>query len=134
MTEDERAIRDVISTWMRASTDGDTQTVLTLMAEDVVFLTPGKKPFGKEEFRQSQAGLSQFKIDGDANVREVKVFGDWAFTVTDLRVVMTPLAGGESTRRSGNTLSIFQRLGDGRWVLARDANLLALEGDSATNV
>jgi ketosteroid isomerase-like protein len=30
-------------------------------------------------------------------------------------------------RRSGPTLSIFRRLGDGRWVLARDANLLTVE-------
>ncbi len=30
-------------------------------------------------------------------------------------------------RRAGHTLSIFRKLADGRWVLARDANLLALQ-------
>lgn len=34
MTENERAIRNVISTWMRASAEGDTQTVLDLMADE----------------------------------------------------------------------------------------------------
>ena len=125
--DDERAIRDVIETWMRASSNGDTETVLSLMAEDVVFLVAGKPPFGKKEFAESQKGLTDQHIEGTSNVREVKVAGDWAYCWTDLKVVMTPNNGGVPARRSGNTLSIFQKLPDGRWVLARDANLLALE-------
>lgn len=125
--QDEQAIRDVVSTWLRASREGDTQTVLDLIADDAVFLTPGHPPFGKKVFESSQGDLANFTIDGEGTVREVKVLGDWAFAWTDLRVVMTPKAGGQSTRRSGNTLSIFRRLADGRWVLARDANMLALE-------
>ena len=128
MTDDERAIREVVAKWLRASREGDTQTVLDLMADDVVFLTPGKKPFGKEEFRQSQASLAGTRIDAESNIREVKVFGDRAYIWTDLRVVMTPEDGGQPVKRSGNTLTIFERLSDGRWVLSRDANLLALEG------
>jgi len=125
--DDERAIRDVIETWMRASSNGDTETVLSLMAEDVVFLVAGKPPFGKKEFAESQKGLTDQHIEGTSNVREVKVAGDWAYCWTDLKVVMTPDNGGAPVRRSGNTLSIFQKMPDGRWVLARDANLLALE-------
>ena len=53
--------------------------------------------------------------------------GDWAFCWTELTVVMTPVSGGVSVRRHGNTLSVFRRLADLRWVLARDANLLAVE-------
>ena len=128
MTEDERAIREVVAKWLRAGKEGDTQTVLDLMADDVVFLTPGKKPFGKEEFRQSQASLAGVTIDAESNIQEVRVSGDWAFIWTDMRVVMTPESGGQPVRRSGNTLTIFERLSDGRWVLSRDANLLALEG------
>jgi uncharacterized protein (TIGR02246 family) len=41
MNDDEQAIRDVIETWMRASKQGDNQTVLSLMANDVVFLIGG---------------------------------------------------------------------------------------------
>ena len=47
MTEDERAIRELIATWMRASMAGDTDTVLSLMADDVVFMVAGQEPFGK---------------------------------------------------------------------------------------
>jgi uncharacterized protein (TIGR02246 family) len=126
MSEDERAIREVIATWMRASAEGDSETVLGLMADDVVFFVAGHPPFGKREFAAAQGGLAGSRIEATSNVREVHVSGDWAFCSTDLRVEMTP-AGGEPVRRSGNTLSVFQRLTDGRWVLARDANLLAVE-------
>jgi uncharacterized protein (TIGR02246 family) len=126
MSGDEHAIRDVITAWLRASTEGDTATVLSLMSDDVVFLVPGRKPFGKKEFAAAESALRETRMNADSEVREIKVAGDWAFCWTDLRVEMTP-ADGKTVRRSGNTLSIFQRLSDGRWVLARDANLLTIE-------
>ena len=127
MTEDERAIREVIATWMRATAEGDGETVLGLMADDAVFFVPGRAPFGKAEFAAAQGGLAGSRIEGTSHVREVRVSGDWAFCSTDLAVEMTPAGGGAPVRRSGNTLSVFQRLPDGRWVLARDANLLTVE-------
>jgi ketosteroid isomerase-like protein len=51
------------------------------------------------------------------------VFGDWAFMRTHLTVTTTQ--GDEPTAtRSGHTLSILVKR-DGKWLLARDANLLA---------
>ncbi len=50
MTTDEQAIRDLISTWLAASAAGDTERVLSLMADDAVFLMPGQEPMrGKVE-------------------------------------------------------------------------------------
>jgi uncharacterized protein (TIGR02246 family) len=129
MTNDEQAIREVIATWMKASAAGDTATVLSLMADDVVFLVPGRPPFGKKEFAAAQPGMARFKIDVTSNVQEVHVTGDWAYCRTSLTVVMTPLDGSPPVRRSGHTLSIFRRQADSRWVLARDANMLAVETD-----
>ena len=40
MTNDERAIRELVQTWMTATKAGDIQTVLSLMTDDVVFMTP----------------------------------------------------------------------------------------------
>ena len=37
----------------------------------------------------------------------------------------TPPEGGDAMRRAGPVLSVFRREPDGRWVLFRDANLLA---------
>ena len=92
----------MIATWLRASAAGDTATVLGLMADDVVFLVPGRPPFGKEAFAAAQPGLAAFRIDGTSDVREVQVAGDRAYCWTNLTVVMTPTAGGPPVRRSGN--------------------------------
>ncbi len=42
-----------------------------------------------------------------------------------LTVTMTPAGGQAMLERSGYTLSILRKEEDGRWLLARDANLLA---------
>ena len=47
---DETAIRKLVETWMAASKAGDIATVLDLMTEDVIFMVPGREPFGKEAF------------------------------------------------------------------------------------
>jgi uncharacterized protein (TIGR02246 family) len=127
MSPDERAIRDVIATWLSASAAGDTSKVLSLMSDDVVFLVAGRSPFGKQEFA-SQGALSTHRLEATSDVREVHVAGDLAYARSQLTVAMTPVAGGATVRRSGPTLSIFRRLADGRWVLTRDANLLTVEG------
>lgn len=50
MSEDEAAIRALIERWFAASKAGDTASLLDLMTDDVVFMTPGREPFGKTEF------------------------------------------------------------------------------------
>ena len=124
MGPDERAIRDLIATWLRASAAGDNDTVLGLMADDVIFLVAGRPPFGKAEFAASSNALSTHRIEASSDVREVVVSGDLAYARSQLTVTMTPLAGGASVRRSGPVLSIFRRTPDGRWLMTRDANLL----------
>lgn len=129
MTNDEQAIRDLIATWIRASAAGDDDTVLSLMADDVVFLLPGRPPMcGKAAFAAAQGGMKDFRIDGESEIQEVKVVGDWAWCWTKLSIVVTPLAGGPPIKRAGNTLSIYQKQ-SGKWVLYRDANLLAVVKD-----
>jgi uncharacterized protein (TIGR02246 family) len=124
MDRDEQAIRKLIDTWMTATGAGDAKTLLGLMADDVVFLIPGKPPMrGKSEFAASLDALKDFAIEGTSEVQEIKVIGDWAYAWTALTVAMTPRQGGPTMKRAGNTLSIFQRSASG-WVLFRDANLL----------
>ena len=124
MQNDEEAIRDLISTWLSASKAGDTARVLSLMTDDVVFLVSGHEPMrGKDAFAASQGALEGVEIDATSEVQEVRVSGDWAYAWTKLTVLMTP-QDGEVNKRSGNTLSIFQKQ-NGKWLLARDANMLA---------
>jgi uncharacterized protein (TIGR02246 family) len=127
MSDDERAIRALIDTWMAASVAGDTAKVLSLMADDVVFLTAGQKPFGKAEFAANASELQNVRIEGKSEIQEIEVAGSWAWCRNQLTVVMTP-PDGKPARRSGPVLTIFRKNPDGRWMLARDANLLTPEG------
>jgi len=130
MGNDEQAIRDLISTWMRASAEGDLQTVLGLMAEDVVFLVPGHPPMrGREAFAASFQGLGQARIEGKSEIQEIQVSGSLAYCWAHLTVTMTP-PGGAPMRRSGPTLSILRKQPDGAWQLFRDANLLTPEPEA----
>ncbi len=125
MTEDERAIRNVIADWTEASQKGDMARVLSRMSEDVVFMVPGREPFGREVFESAakEAGTAQF--EGTNEVVEIQVLGEWAFTRNRIDLTMTP-SGGEPIHRYGYTLTLFRKEADGHWRLARDANLLAI--------
>ena len=127
MESDEQEIRQLIARWMSATKAGDTATVLSLMSDDVIFLVPGRPPMSKADFAQaaqSQTGAEAPQIDGTSEIQEIQVIGDWAFLWTKLKVVVTPPGGAPPMTRAGHTLSILRKQG-GRWLLARDANLLA---------
>ena len=126
MTDDESAIRALIDTWMAASQAGDLDTVQGLMADDVVFMVPGMKPFGKQAFSAAFEGMKNVHMTGTSELQELKVLGDWAWCRTVL-AVKAELPDGKSVRRSGYTLTILNKKPDGRWVIARDANLLTTE-------
>ena len=123
MTEDERAIREMIATWMSASRAGDTATVLSLIADDAVFMVVGQEPFGKDAFRAAAQGQKNLAIEGTSDIREIEVLGDWAWLRNYLTVTVTP-PGGAPIRRAGWTLTILRKTPAGKWVLARDANLM----------
>ena len=123
MSPDERAIRELVDTWMKASRAGDTETVLSLMSDDVVFMVPGREPFGKQTFAANSRSMDGVRLEGAADIRELKVLGDWAWLRNFLEITITP-PGGAPVRRSGFTLTILRKEPDGRWVLARDANLV----------
>jgi uncharacterized protein (TIGR02246 family) len=122
MTDDERAIRDLVATWMAASQSGDTAKILSLMADDVVFQVPGREPFGKEAFAAMSQGMKGVRMEGGSDIRELRVLGDWAYLRNSITVTVTP-PGGRPMRRAGTTLTILRKE-KGRWLLARDANLL----------
>jgi uncharacterized protein (TIGR02246 family) len=126
MTDDERAIRDLVTAWMAASKAGDVATVLSLMSDDVVFMVPGREPFGKAAFAAASEGMKGVAIEGTSDIVELEILGDRAWMRNRLRIIVTP-PNGQPMVRSGYTLTILRKNPDGRWVIARDANLLALE-------
>jgi uncharacterized protein (TIGR02246 family) len=124
MTDDERAIRELVATWMTASEAGNIDTVLGLMTDDVVFMVPGREPFGKEAFAAASRGMSGVRMQGSSDIRELVVLGDIAYLRNHIALTITP-PDGAPMRRAGYTLTILRKGPDGRWRLARDANLLS---------
>jgi uncharacterized protein (TIGR02246 family) len=127
MSVDEQAIRALIGTWMEATARGNIDEVLELMDDEVVFLGPGRPPMrGKADFAAATRGAEgKNRIDGSAEVQEVRVFGDWAYCWAQLTVAMHPLDGGAPVRRAGPSMSVLRKTQTGRWVIFRDANMLA---------
>ena len=122
MSPDERAIRELIDAWMKASRAGDTETVLSLMSDDVIFMVSGREPFGKQTFAANSRSMDGVKLEGSADIRELEVLGDWAYLRNRIEVKVTP-PHGDQVKRAGYTLTILQRQ-SGRWVITRDANLM----------
>jgi uncharacterized protein (TIGR02246 family) len=127
MTDDERAIRALVSDWLAASQAGDLQAVLDLMTDDVLFLVPGQAPFGKQAFAAMSEGMKDVRFEGTSDIQEVQVFGNVAYLRNHLRITITPPDGGPVMHRSGQTLSVLRKEADGQWRLARDANLVVSE-------
>jgi uncharacterized protein (TIGR02246 family) len=127
MPTDEQQIRQLVQTWMNATQAGDTKTVLSLMSDDVVFLVTGRPPMvGKAAFAaalEGQPGQARPTFEGKSEIQEIKVLGDIAYMWTKLTVIVHPPGGAPPITRAGNTLTILRKE-TGKWLLARDANML----------
>jgi len=120
---DEKAIREVIETWLAATRKGDLSTIQTLMTDDVVFMVPGQEPFGKDGFVASFKTIADSQIEATSDIVELHMLGDWAYIRNRLDLKIAAPDGGQA-HRAGYTLTLLRKEADGRWRLARDANLL----------
>ena len=127
--DDEQAIRRLVDTWLGASEGGDLTTMLSLLSDDVLFMVPGKEPFGKEVFARNYENMKGKKMKTDSDIQEIRIIGDWAWMRNFLTVTFIS-SSGESTVHSGHVLSMLRKNPDGKWVIARDANLLMPENAS----
>src|SRR6266705_3894988 len=104
--------------------------LLSLLTDDVVFLTPGNPPISKEHFAKGFQDVSaKARIEAIQDVKETRASGDIAAAWSHLTIVLTPKQSGKTSEASGYVLSVFQRSPSGKWLLARDANLVAGAGN-----
>lgn len=125
-SEDKRAIRDLVAEWISANARGDTQALLSLMTEDAVFMVSGQSPMSKAAFSSACAARADMGLtfEGVSEITEIRVEGTMAYSLSQLTVITGSKSGAfADDRRSFDRLTIFRKV-DGRWRLARDANLL----------
>ena len=126
MGSDERAIREMHSTWIDAVNAGDLVCLLSLMADDVVFLSPGQAPCGRDGFSPGfSAALQQARINCFSELEDVVVVGEVAYALSRDSLSVTPRAGGEAMQLVGHRITVYRKQPDGRWLLARDAHTLS---------
>jgi uncharacterized protein (TIGR02246 family) len=128
---DEEAIRELVSKWQRATAAGDLPMMLSLMAEDVVFLTAGLPPLrGKDAFANAfRSALQHVRIEATSEIQEIRVAGDMAYCWNHFSVTTSSLDGGPPKYRKGYTLTILRKTRSGSWVVTRDANMLAVANE-----
>jgi uncharacterized protein (TIGR02246 family) len=128
MKSDEQAIRELFDDWIKATTEGDLELAHRCIADDAVFFMPGAGEMDKTTFAQGAAGVSPeespFEFDLKSEIRELKVFGDYAYLWVESTLVMTPKNGDPSVKMAGHSLSVLEKR-DGRWQIFRDANTMA---------
>src|SRR5450755_4117603 len=71
MINDEEAIRILVDDWMEATREGDIATVLDLMSDNVVFMVPGRAPFGKAEFAAASKEMAGVQFEGHSDIVEL---------------------------------------------------------------
>ncbi len=124
-TSDDQAVRATHAAWMAALNAGDADTLVGMTTADVVFLTPGRTPIGRDDFRAGfTAAHEQSRIRCVSELEEVTIAGDVACTLCRDTLSAAPRAGGEGVELAGHRLTIYRRQTDGRWLLARDAHTL----------
>ena len=126
MGTDEEEIREVHSAWINAVNAGDLVCLLTLMADDAVFLTPGQAPLGRDGFSANfSLAHQQGRIRCLSELEEVVVVGEVAYTRSRDALYVTPRARGQATQLAGYRMSVYREQPEGRWLLARDAHTLS---------
>ena len=82
------------TTWIAAVNAGDLARLLTLMADDVVFVNPGRAPFGRDGFPAGfSAAHQEFRIRCISELEEVVVVGEVAYPLARDSLSVTPRAG-----------------------------------------
>jgi len=116
--------------WRRLTAEGNLDGLLSLLSDDVIFLTPGNPPITKQDFAAGfREVAAKARIESTQDVKELRVSGEIAYAWSHLTIVLIPNDGGKRSESSGHVLSVYQRSPSGRWLLSRDANLVAGAGN-----
>jgi len=119
---DRTKIETVLSTYEKALNASDADTVMTLYADDGVFMPQHSVPnVGKEAVRAAYDGVFQaIKLDIEFTVDEIlQVAPEWAFAQTRTEGFVTVNATGVKGPEATQGLFVFQKQDDGKWKIAR---------------
>ena len=119
---DRTKIEALLSTYEKALNASDAATVMTLYADDGVFMPQHSAPnVGKEAVRATYDGVFEaIKLDIEFTVDEIlQVSPHWAFARTRSEGLVTINATGDKGPEANQELFVLQNQEDGEWKIAR---------------
>lgn len=126
MEADEQSIRELHTCWIEAVNAGNLARLLSLMADDAVFLSPGQAPCGRDGFPAGFLAAHQgYLIHCTSELDEVVIAGDFAYARSRDALSMVARVGGEALALAGHRITVYRKTPDDRWLLARDAHTLS---------
>ena len=125
MTPGEKELREALAAWLRATDADDLPTLAGLVAPDAVFLAPGRAPVeGRAAWAAShepRPGGVQFRCD----IQQVVAYGDAGHAWGEVSLVIPAADGAPEVRVEGHTMWLFRKDAAGKWLMAREARMLA---------
>jgi uncharacterized protein (TIGR02246 family) len=118
---DVAAIRRLAEEWERAWEAGDADAIVDLYADDPI-LMPQHCPavVGRDAIDALyRSVLDEYAVEGDGEVLEIEVAGDWAFYRSTYTLTAVPHAGGEVLSDTGKCIFILRRQPEGPWKVSR---------------
>jgi uncharacterized protein (TIGR02246 family) len=119
---DTSAIQGVLSAYETALNAQDTDTIVSLYAEDGVFMPQHSQPqVGRDNIRAAYYRVFEaITLDVEFEVDEIQqLSGDWAFVRTRSDGTVKINATGDSGPEGNQELFLFQRTESGNWKIAR---------------
>ena len=119
---DTSAIQDVLSTYETALNSQDTDTIVSLYADDGVFMPQHSLPqVGRNSIRAAYEGVfTAITLDIEFEVDEIALLSkDWAFARTRSEGTVRINATGDTGPEAKQELFLLQRNGAGHWKIAR---------------
>ena len=115
---DMEALRDRTAEAIAAFNAEDVAGSVANWAEDAIRIPQnGPDLVGRAALQRSvEESFAEFSSTQTAEVEEVQVFGDVAFSRGTWSILQTPKAGGDEVERNGKWLIIYQRQADGLWL------------------
>lgn len=119
---DRKNIESVLATYERALNASDTDTVMTLYADDGVFMAQHSAPnVGREAVRRAYDRVfAAIDLDVRFTVDEViQASSQWAFARTRSEGFVTVNATGDKAPEGNQELFVFEKQDSGEWKIAR---------------
>jgi len=119
---DAGAIQHVLSAYETALNARDTDTIVSLYADDGVFMPQHSLPqVGRDNIRTAYDGVFMaITLDIDFQIDEIEQLSeDWAFARTRSAGAVRINATGDTGPEANQELFLFQRTEGGKWKIAR---------------